>query len=53
MYKFKECVPISALSFIDDIISVTECGPNSVKMNDYIQSKVDTKKLKLSDIAYW
>ena len=48
MYKYKECVPIPALSFIDDIISVTESVPNSVKMNAYIQSKVDTKKLKLS-----
>jgi hypothetical protein len=26
-----------------------ECGPNSIKMNAYVQSKVDTKKLELSD----
>ena len=34
---------------MDDILSVTECGPSSVKMNAYVQSKVDTKKLELSD----
>ena len=38
-----------ALSFLDDIFSVTECSPNSVKLNAYVQSKVETKKLELSD----
>ena len=47
MFKYKDCVKIPVLTFIDDAISVTECGPNSVKMNAYMQSKVDTKKLEL------
>ena len=49
LYKYRDCVKIPALSFVDDILSVTECGPNSVKMNAYVQSKVDSKKLRLSD----
>ena len=49
MYKYRDCVKIPSLSFVDDILSVTECGPSSVKMNAYVQSKVDTKKLELSD----
>ena len=49
MYKYRDCVKIPALSSVDDILSVTECGPSSVKMNAYVQSKVDTKKLELSD----
>ena len=45
MFKYKDCVKIPVLSFIDDAISITECGPDSVKANAYIQSKVNTKKL--------
>jgi hypothetical protein len=39
MFKYKDCVSIQVLSMID----VTECGPDSVKMNAYVQSKTDTK----------
>ena len=34
---------------IDDVLSVTECGPDSVKVNAYVQSKTDTKKLELGE----
>ena len=47
MYKYKDCVSIPVLTFIDDAISVTDCGPNSVKVNACVQSKVDTKRLEL------
>ena len=47
MYKYKDCVHIPVLTFVDDALSITECGPDSVKMNAYVQSKMDTKKLKL------
>ena len=39
LYKYKDCVIIPPLSF----------SPNSVKVNAYVQSKVETKKLELSD----
>ena len=47
MFKYKDCVSIPVLGMIDDLLSVTECGPDSVKVNAYVQSKTDTKKLKL------
>ena len=46
MYKYKDCVHIPVLTFVDDALSVTECGPDSVKMNAYVQSKMDTKKFR-------
>ena len=50
LYMYKDCVKISPLSFVDDCLTITECGPNSVKMNAYMQSKVNTKKLELSEL---
>ena len=47
MFQYKDCVKIPVLTFVDDALSVTECGPDSVKMNAYMTSKVDTKKLEL------
>ena len=49
LYKYKGCVKIPPISFVDDCLTVTNCGPNSVKMNDYVQSKAETKKLELSE----
>jgi hypothetical protein len=49
MFKYKDCVSIPVLSMIDDVLSVTECGPDSVKVNAYVQSKTDTKKLELGE----
>ena len=47
LYKYKDCVDIPVLTFVDDALSVTECGINTVKMNAHMQSKVNTKKLEL------
>ena len=49
LYKYKDCVNIPPLTFIDDALTVTECGTDSVKMNACIQSKVNTKQLELGD----
>ena len=47
LYKYKECLNVPPLLMIDDAISVSECGPDSVKVNAIIQSKVDMKNLTL------
>ena len=47
LYKYNECLNIPPLLMIDDAIAVTECGPESVKVNAIIQSKVDMKNLRL------
>ena len=50
LYKYKDCVKIPPLSFVDDCLTITDCSLNSVKMNALVQSKAETKKLELSDI---
>ena len=47
MYQYKECLNIPPLLMIDDANALTECGPESVKVNALIQSKVDMKNLRL------
>ena len=49
LFKYKGCVNLTPLIFVDDILSVSVCGNESVKMNAIIQSKVETKQLKFSD----
>ena len=48
LFKYKGCVNLTPLIFIDDILSVSACGNESVKMNAIMQSKVDTKQLMFS-----
>ena len=40
---------IPPLEFVDDILTITNCSTNSVKMNALVHSKVECKKLELSD----
>ena len=49
LYKYLDVVPIPPLSMVDDILTVTETGVKSIKMNAAVQSKVDVKKLKLGN----
>ena len=49
LYKYKDCVKIPPLELIDDILTITNCSIKSVKMNALVQSKIDCKKLELSD----
>ena len=42
------CVAIPPMSMIDDIITITKCGINSIRVNASVQSKTDTKRLTLS-----
>ena len=47
LYQYKECVNIPPLAMIDDILAVSVCSVESVKVNALIQSKVAHKNLKL------
>ena len=47
LYSYKECVNIPPLAMIDDILAVSECSVESVKLNAYIQSKIAHKNLQL------
>ena len=46
-FRYKNCVSLPPLSLIDDIICVTSCSSDSVKMNSIIQSKLHGKQLLL------
>ena len=46
-FKYKNCVSLPPLSLIDDILCVTTCSSDSVKMNSIIQSKLQGKQLLL------
>ena len=47
LYKYKSCISIPPLSLIDDIISVSRCSTDSVKMNAIIESKISGMQLEL------
>ena len=46
MFLYKECVYVPPLSMIDDIASFSKCGPDSIKVNAVINSKIESKKLE-------
>ena len=48
LYQYKECVNITALSMIDDLLTVAKCGIDSVVMNAVINTKIMLNKLILS-----
>ena len=47
LYSYKECVNIPPLAMIDDILAVSKCSVETVKVNALIQSKVMHKNLQL------
>ena len=49
LYKYKGFVNIPPLEFVDDILTITNCSTDSIKMNALVHSKVECKKLELSD----
>ena len=49
LYKYKGFVNIPPLEYVDDVLTITKCSTDSIKMNALVQSKVECKKLELSD----
>ena len=47
LYKYKGYVKIPALALIDDILTISDCGINSIFMNAAVESKVNNKRLEL------
>ena len=48
MYKYKGIVAIPPMEMVDDILSVTKCSNQSVKVNAVVNTFMETKKLKLN-----
>ena len=47
LFRYRNCVTIPPLGMVDDILAVTECSVNSVKMNSFIGSKIECMQLEL------
>ena len=45
LFKYKDCVNITPLIMIDDVLAISSCGNDSVRLNAIIQSKIETKQL--------
>jgi 6-pyruvoyl-tetrahydropterin synthase len=52
LYKYKDFVNIPPLEFIDHVLTITKCSINSLKMNAIVQSKIECKRLELSDTKF-
>ena len=49
LYEYKNIVDVPALSMVDDVIGVTACSDEAIKLNAIINVKVESKKLRLSN----
>ena len=45
LFKYRDCINITPLIMIDDVLAISNCGNESVKMNAIVHSKIDTKQL--------
>jgi hypothetical protein len=46
LYQYRGCVGVPPLAIVDDLLSVTECGLESVKAYGFLNAKTDIKKLQ-------
>ena len=49
IYKYKDIVDIPSLAMIDDIIGISCCGDDTIELNAIINTKIECKKLRLSE----
>ena len=49
LLQYKQLVDIPPLSFIDDILALSKCGQPSVKLNCFLNSKIQSKRLWFSE----
>ena len=47
LYMYKDCINIPPLSMVDDVVTVSNCGTDSIKVNAIVQAKIETKQLEL------
>ena len=47
LYKYKNMVDIPPLSLVDDIMSVSNCSPQTMVINGSLNSKIESRKLRM------
>ena len=50
IFKYKDCISIPPLSMVDDVITISSCGVDSLKVNAIVQAKVQCKQLELGHL---
>ena len=45
VYMYRNRIPIPSLTMIDDVLTISECGLQSVKNNAFVNSKIEMKRL--------
>ena len=48
LYWYRNLTPVSLLTMIDDVLSLSYCGPKSTQIQEYINIKTGSKKLQYS-----
>ena len=46
LYWYRNLTPVSALTMIDDVFCISNCGPESTQIQEYINIKTASKKLQ-------
>ena len=46
LYLYKKLVKIPPLGFVDDILTVAKCGNQSLSLNSFVNTQIETKKLQ-------
>ena len=47
LYSYKSLVQVPILTMVDDTFAIAECGQKSVAVNQFINTKMELKKLKM------
>ena len=47
-YKYREKVVVPPLEMVDDVLTISKCGPTSIAMNALVNSFMSSNKLKLN-----
>ena len=46
LYYYRDIVGVPSLSMVDDLVNISECGLDAVKLNAFINAKSNTKKFQ-------
>ena len=48
LYMYRDKTPVSLLTMLDDVFSLSNCGPESTQINEFINIKTASKKLQFA-----
>ena len=49
LFRYRDIIPVPALSMVDDLLCISKCGIDSVLLNAFINFKTNTKKLQFGE----